>query len=181
MTAKAMLLALGLAIGPGLVAAETPDFVRLWPAEVQGLTRQSAEALPDKPLSYAAYGTEAEGAKVVARLYGWPLEDPKPVQDFDGPDMRRSVQNMAEAIEAEQGRPAAPYVVTSPQGNRLKCLHSEQQSGAALFLFCATPVKGRILEVQHVAMMRPDGTAETMQASAARFMGGLADALIAAP
>ena len=181
MIAKATLLAVGLALVPGLAAAETVDFVRLWPAEVQGLKRQNAEALPDKPLTYAAYGTEGDGAKVVARLYGWPLESPKPVLDFDGDDMRRSVQNMAEAIEAEQGKPAAPFVVTSPQGNRLNCLQSEQQSGAALFLFCATPVKGRILEVQHVAMMRPGGTAQTMRTGAERFMTGLADALIAAP
>lgn len=179
MTSKAILLALALI--PAAARATGPDFVALWPAEIQGLKRQSAEALPDKPLSFAAYGTEADGAKAVARIYGWPLEKPAPVQDFDGPEMTRSVSNMAEAVAAEQQKPAAPYVVTSPGGNRLRCLNAEQQSGAVQFLFCATPVKGRILEVQHVAMMAPGATPETMTAKAAGFMGALADALIAAP
>lgn len=178
MTPKAILLALALI--PGAACAAGPDFVDLWPAEVLGLKRQSAEALPDKPLTFAGYGTEADGAKAVARLYGWPLEAPVAVQDFDGPEMGRSVQNMAEAIAAEQEKPAVPQVITSPAGNRLRCLGAEQQSGAVQFLFCATPVKGRILEVQHVAMMAPGATLETMTAKAASFMGALADALIAA-
>ena len=178
MTSKAILLALALIPGAAL-AAET-DFVAMWPAEVQGLKRQTAEALPDKPLTFAAYGTEADGAKAVARLYGWPLEKPAPVQDFDGPEMGQSVSNMAEAVAAEQEKPAAPYFITSPAGNRLRCLNAEQQSGAVQFQFCATPVKGRILEVQHVAMMAPGATPETMTAKAASFMGALADALIAA-
>lgn len=167
-----------LAQEPDLIAGlRTNDFARLLPKggdAPNGYSQKAIQTDPSKHLVVADYEADDGASFANVRVVAWPPDNPAEIASDDAEVIVKSTDGIRKMMGDEGFPEPEAFDLTTPAGQKLSCLLTEQKPGVAEFVYCVMPVKGRLMEIQHFASVEArDATArrDTLE----DFTGGLVD------
>lgn len=154
----------------------TNDFFRFWPDKDEspdGYRLKKKNSNPAAHMTTAEYEAEDKASFANIRIFGWPLNKPEPVSADDKSVIDQSIAGTLQNIKDQGWEEPEQFEITTPDGKNLSCLKTLQTKQAE-FVYCATSVKGRVMEIQHLASVeaRPEDERERV---AKEFVQSLSD------
>lgn len=159
----------------------TNDFARFFPDgddAPSGYRQSGLDTDPSLHLATADYDAEDGASFANVRVIAWPPNSPEPIADGDTDMVEQSIDGARAMMEEEGFEDATRVVFSTEDGGDVECLLTEQNPQAE-FIYCATIIKGRIMEIQHFASIEARDN-EARRDVAEAFVGELVDHMIAA-
>lgn len=159
----------------------TNDFMRFWPEgedSPEGYRQKAANTDPSAHMATAEYEAEDGSSFANVRIVGWPIEAPAPIADDDAEIREKSIAGILQNVEDEGWQEPEEFELVTGSENALSCLRTLQTEQAE-FTYCVSPVKGRLMEIQHLASVEAHPSDERSEI-AESFIKGLFDHIQAA-
>ncbi len=131
---------------------KTNDFFRFWPEgknAPEGHRLKKKNTTPSKHMSTAEYEADDGSSMANVRIVGWPMNKPEAVANDDEQVVERSIAGIRKNM-ADERWPDPEQFEIAAAGRKLACLRTPQNKKAEM-VYCVTPMKGRVMEIQYLA------------------------------